>query len=241
MDTTNKQAVGYVRVSTEEQATEGVSLEAQELALRAYAAMRGFELVELVRDEGVSAGKALATREGGRRVLELVRGRKVAAVIGWKLDRLFRDCADCLLVTADWDKRAVSLHLIDMGGQAVDTSSAMGRFFLTVMAGAAELERNQVRDRTSAAMAHKASKGEYTGGQVPYGYRLDGARLVADDAEQAVLTVAMDAHAEGLSLRAIARRLAERGFTPRTGKGWHASTVRQLVTREPVRAALRVA
>ena len=241
MATTNKQAVGYIRVSTEEQATEGVSLEAQELALRAYAAMRGFELVELVRDEGVSAGKALAAREGGRRVLELVRGRKVAAVIGWKLDRLFRDCADCLTVTKDWDRRSVSLHLVDLGGQAVDTSSAMGRFFLTVMAGAAELERNQVRDRTAAAMQHKAHKGEHTGGRVPYGYQLEGERLVEDAAEQAVLAVAMAAHAEGLSLRAIGRRLAEHGFTPRTGKSWHASTVRQIVKREPVRAALRVA
>jgi len=61
------QAVLYVRVSTEEQATEGVSLEAQETSLRAYCAMRGLEVAELVIDAGVSAGKPLATREGGRR------------------------------------------------------------------------------------------------------------------------------------------------------------------------------
>ena len=56
-----------------------------------------------------------------------------------KLDRLFRNCQDCLQVTALWDRLGISLHLIDLGGQAIDTSSAMGRFFLTVMGGAAEI------------------------------------------------------------------------------------------------------
>jgi DNA invertase Pin-like site-specific DNA recombinase len=121
-----------------------VSLEAQESAMRAYCRMRGLEIVEMVRDGGVSAGKPLADREGGKRVLKLVHNHKVKGVIAWKLDRLFRDCSDCLLVTRRWDKQGVSLHLIDLGGQAVDTSSAMGRFFLTVIAGVAELERNQM-------------------------------------------------------------------------------------------------
>lgn len=85
--------VGYVRVSTEEQAAEGVSLDAQEAALRAYSAMRGLTLVEVVIDAGVSAGKPLSSREGGRRVLDLVKRGKVGAVIAWKLDRLFRDRA----------------------------------------------------------------------------------------------------------------------------------------------------
>ena len=168
-------AVAYLRVSTEEQATEGVSLGAQEAKLRAYCAMRGLELAELVVDPGVSAGKPLASRPGGERLLALVRSRRVRHVVAFKLDRLFRDCANCLDVTRAWDRAGVSLHLVDLGGQAVDTSSAMGRFFLTVMAGAAELERNQVAERTRFAMRHKHDRGEFNGGQPRYGYR------VADD------------------------------------------------------------
>lgn len=227
--TTKTRAVAYVRVSTEEQANEGVSLEAQEVKVRAYCALRGLELVELVVDAGVSAGKGLNTRDGGARVLELVKGRKVEAVVAMKLDRLFRDASDCLAVTAAWDKASVSLHLVDMGGQAVDTSSAMGRFFLTIMAGAAEMERNQIRERTRMAMAHKRSKHELVGA-VPYGFTLhdDGVRLVENNAEQLVIREARTLREAGLSLRGIAAALAARGFHARNGSVFDSQQVRRI-------------
>jgi DNA invertase Pin-like site-specific DNA recombinase len=226
-----ERAVLYIRVSTTEQATEGVSLEAQENRLRAYCAMRGLEVAEVVTDAGVSAGKALRTREGGARVLELVRSKTVASVVAYKLDRLFRDCADCLTVTREWDRKDVALHLVDLGGQAIDTSSAMGRFFLTVMAGAAELERGMVGERTAAAMAHKRSKLEYTGGEAPYGYEVatDGVSLVASDVEQGIIRAAHSLRAEGRSLRAVGAELERRGLLPRKGGQWHASNVTRLL------------
>jgi len=227
-------AVAYVRVSTEEQATEGVSLDAQEATLRAYCAMRGLELAEVVVDAGVSAGKPLATRNGGAHLLDLVRRGKVGAVVVYKLDRLFRDASDCLQVTAQWDKAGVALHLVDLGGQSVDTSSAMGRFFLTIMAGAAEMERNLIRERTSAAMQHKAARREYTGGQVPYGWTLDtdGVHLVANEAEQAIIAAAKTLREQGLSLRKVGETLAAEGMLPRSGGEWHAKTVRDLLNAE---------
>jgi len=226
-----KLAVAYVRVSTEEQASEGVSLDAQEAALRAYCTMRGLTLVELVTDAGVSAGKPLARREGGRCVLDLVKRGEVGAVVAWKLDRLFRDCADCLTVTGRWDKAGVALHLVDMGGQAIDTSTAMGRFFLTVMAGAAEMERNLVRERTSAGMAHKKAKGERVG-TVPFGYRLagDGVALEENPSEQEVIARVAALRREGLTLQAITDRLNADG-TPARGKRWHLTTVARLAKR----------
>jgi site-specific DNA recombinase len=224
--------IAYVRVSTEEQATEGVSLEAQEAALRAYCTMRGLELVDVVVDAGVSGGKPLSAREGGARVLEAVKARRVSAVVALKLDRLFRDASDCLGVTSSWDKAGVALHLVDMGGQAIDTSTAMGRFFLTVMAGAAEMERNLVRERTKAAMRHKQAKGEFTGGPTPFGFRLaaDGVRLEADAAEQRVLQLIDDLKGQGMSVRAIARALDLDG-TPSRGSRWHPTTVARLLKR----------
>ncbi len=110
-------AIGYVRVSTEEQAREGVSLEAQTRAVAAYCALRGLDLVRTVVDEGVSAGKPLGARAGGVAVLDAVKRRRVDAVVAYKLDRLFRDCADCLAVTRAWDKVGAALHLIDLGAR----------------------------------------------------------------------------------------------------------------------------
>lgn len=225
-------AIAYVRVSTEEQATEGVSIGAQEAAVRAYCTMRALDLVDVVIDAGVSAGKALATRDGGARVLAAVKRGDVSAVVAYKLDRLFRDCADCLTVTREWDRGDVALHLIDMGGQAIDTSTAMGRFFLTVMAGAAEMERNLIRERTTAAMAHMRSKGERVG-EVPYGYRLaaDGHTLEREPAEQACVALVRAYRTEGLSIRAIAARLDAEAVPARGGR-WHPTTVARLLERD---------
>jgi len=224
-------AVGYIRVSTEEQAGEGVSLEAQRAAVGAYCAMRGLTLAGIVSDPAVSAGKPLAKREGGRRVLAMVESGSVGAVVAWKLDRLFRDAADCLSVTGGWDRSGVALHLVDMGGQAIDTSTAMGRFFLTVMAGCAEMERNLVRERTCAALAHKRSKGERIG-QLPYGFRLgaDGRTLEPHPEEQGAIEAARAWRASGATFATIASRLAEERF-PARGKRWHTTTVVRLLKR----------
>jgi DNA invertase Pin-like site-specific DNA recombinase len=224
-------AIAYIRVSTEEQANEGVSLAAQEAKIRAYCTLRGLDLVEVVVDAGVSAWTPLADRAGGSRVQDMVRKRKADAVVALKLDRIFRNCSDCLAVTARWDKSGVALHLTDLGGQAVDTRSAMGRFFLTVMAGAAELERNQVGERTAMAMQHKAAQGEFTGGDAPYGFRVgeDGTHLEAVAHEQAVVEWARALRASGLSLRGVAAKLAERGLTTRTGKGFLPAQVSRML------------
>lgn len=230
-DSKSKTAVGYVRVSTEEQVEGGVSLEAQESALRAYCTMRGITLIEVVCDAGISAGKPLSTRTGGARVIELARRGTVGSVIAWKLDRLFRDCADCLTVTGEWDKREIALHLVDMGGQAIDTSTAMGRFFLTVMAGATEMERNLIRERTSTSMAYKKSKGERVG-QVPYGYKLaaDGITLEHDPEEQDIIFMVKGMRADGLTLQAITDKLNSDNV-PARGEKWHLTTVARILKR----------
>jgi len=209
---------------------EGVSMDAQRARIEAYCAMRDLRLAEIVADPGVSGGKPLCARDGGRRLLEIVKTRGATAVVALKLDRLFRNCADCLTVVGSWDKAGVSLHLVDLGGTAVDTSSAMGRFFLTVMAGAAELERNQVGERTSLALRHMAAMGQYTGGRAPFGFKLgDGGNLLADAQEKAALAEARRLRQEGLSLRAVARELEERGFVSRAGRAFGAGQVERMV------------
>lgn len=235
---TKLRAVAYCRVSTVEQAAEGVSLDAQDAALRAYCTFRGLDLVDVVVDAGISAGKPLAAREGGRRVLDLVADGDVDAVVALKLDRLFRDCADCLTVTDLWDRDGVSLHLVDMGGQTIDTSTAMGRFFLTVMAGAAEMERNLVRERTAGALQHLRAQGVQLGGEALGWTRDDD---TDDDGRKVVRKVAaecetvariLDLRAEGLTLQAIADTLTAEGRPTKRGGNWYPATVRNVLVRE---------
>lgn len=236
-ETSKSSAVIYCRVSTTEQADEGVSLEAQESALRAYCSMRGLDVVEVVIDAGVSAGKPLATRHGGLRVLEMVDAGTVGAVVAYKLDRLFRDCADCLTVTSGWDRLGVALHLVDLGGQAIDTSTAMGRFFLTVMAGAAEMERNLVSERTASALQHLKSKGVQLGGEALGWTRgdetdEDGRRIVREvDAEIETVERITDLRAAGYTLRAIADTLTAEGRPTKRGGKWYPATVRNIIRR----------
>ena len=278
-------AVAYVRVSTEEQAAEGVSLAAQEARLRAYAALRGLQIVQVIVDAGVSGGVPLGERAGGQQleaalrlarkqrngdtsgpdghakrdsvaaapsggsckadsvaafqvatVATVARGQRVAVgkrpvhVLAVKLDRLFRSTSDALETTSHWNARGVSLHLTDMGGSALDTSSAMGRFFLTMLAAVAEMERGLIGERTSAALQHKKAKGEQVSSDAPIGYRHEAGRLVVDEKEQATLEFIRAERARMASLRAITAKLnadLDR-FTPR-GRTWHLPTVARLV------------
>lgn len=224
-------AVCYVRVSTEEQAKEGVSLEAQEAKLRAYCAMTGLEVVKMIREEGVSAAKALYTRPGGEELLKLIARRQAEHVVSLKLDRLFRDAEDALHQTKAWDKAGIALHLVDMGGQTLNTAAAMGRFFLNVMAGFAELERNLIGERTSTALAHKKAQRQAYG-PTPFGFDRTGGRLVENVREQAVIDEIQQRRTAGTSLRAIAEELNDAGTPTKTGARWYASTINYLLGNE---------
>lgn len=219
-------AVGYVRVSTDEQAREGVSVDAQNEKIRAYCSLRDLELVEVIEDLGVSGGKPLSARLGGAKVLDMVKDKEVNTVVAVKLDRAFRDAADCLMVTKEWDKAEVAFHVIDLGGTSVDTKSAAGRFMLTVLAGAAEMERNLIRERTAAAMSYMKKKGQRVG-TVPYGFELatDGVMLEPVETEMEVVQRIYEMSRAGKSKGAIARTLNSEGVATKKDRRWHHTTV----------------
>jgi DNA invertase Pin-like site-specific DNA recombinase len=160
-----------------------------------------------------------------------VKQHKVDAVASYKLDRLFRDASDCLIVTKSWDQTDTALHLIDMGGQAIDTTSAMGRFFLTVMAGAAEMERNLIRERTLMGFAYKRKNNERLG-SIPYGCRLnaDGIHLEFDSDEQRIIGWIKQGKGCGWSLYETADWLNAHKIKAR-GKRWHVTTIRRVLLR----------
>ena len=215
-------AIGYTRCSTNEQADSGLGLDAQAERVRAYCTLKGLQLIDLIIDAGVSGGKPLASRDGGRSLLDALRRKRADAVVMLKLDRMFRNAGDCLTTVEQWERQGVSLHIADLGGNAIDTTSAAGRFMLVVLAGAAEMERNLTRERTRSAMAVKRANGKRIG-TVPYGCNLDtdGSTLVANEAEQAVITDIRAMRGQGMKLQQIATKLTQRGVPTKTGRSNH--------------------
>ena len=229
-----QKVVGYIRVSTKEQASEGVSLAAQRSKIENYVAYKGYELVELVADEGVSASKPLHTREGGIRVLEMADSKSVTAVIACKLDRLFRDALDCLEVTRRWDKHNVSMHLLDI---SLDTSTPYGRFFMTSIVAFAELERNMIGERIRVGMAQIKAEG-YQLGAPAFGQEYideddhNGRRLMGTVAKaRAIIKEMVDWRRTGLTYEDIAEKLNSRGIPTQKGRKWHRMTVYRILKR----------
>ncbi|HMF12333.1 MAG TPA: recombinase family protein [Gemmataceae bacterium] len=104
-------ALGYIRVSSEEQADSGLGLEAQRQRIAAYCAMKGLLLAEVFEDPGISGGKPLATRPAGSQLLAVAKKSKAIVVVA-KLDRLFRSVADAASVIAEFDKKGIPLVAI---------------------------------------------------------------------------------------------------------------------------------
>jgi DNA invertase Pin-like site-specific DNA recombinase len=208
--------IAYVRVSTDKQADKGVSLSAQRAKCAAYAELYDLELVEVIVDAGESA-KTL-DRPGLQRALALLKVGKAEALLVVKLDRLTRSVRDLGdLVAGPFAQGKAALLSV---GEQIDTRSAAGRLVLNVLASVSQWEREAIGERTSTALQHKKSLGEYTGGVVPYGFRLarDGQHLKEHQGEQPVLAEARRLRSAGLSLRAVARELGRKGFRSRVGR-----------------------
>lgn len=237
-------AVGYVRVSTEEQADEGVSLDAQEARLRAYCALRGLELVAVHRDEGVSGGKAFASHPAGSATIAAIAAGDVAQVVVTKIDRAFRNAVDCLATVDAWRGAGVALHFVDMGGQAVDTSTAMGGFFLLMMAGMAEWELATIRERTRTALQHKKVRGERLGAD-PLGLHTPAAGTPWEPIAEELTAVRFIVERRAgrgrnrpTAFREIAAALTAAGHRTKRGGRWHASTVRAVWERRALYTTL---
>jgi len=214
----------FIRVSTEEQAREGVSLSAQEERLRGYTMMAGLEIIAMIREEGISGKLPLAQRPGGKEILRLIREKQVQHVVALKLDRLWRSAEDALRYTREWDAQGITLHLADLGGTAISTSTAMGKMMLCILSGFSEWERNSLAEKTAMALQHKKRHREAYS-PTPYGYQREGDILVPDPQELAVVTRIQAMSTEGASLRQIVRTLNEEGIPSKTGGQWHSSAI----------------
>ena len=220
--------IGYVRVSTEEQAKHGISLDMQRSKIAAYAALEDMELIEIVADEGIS-GCNLKARPGIQRILEMVKSRQIKAVIVYKLDRLARNTIEALQVAKLMDRNGVALHSIT---EKLDTKSAMGRFFFTLMASIAEMERGIIAERICAAMSRKREKGEALNNNPPYGFRIVEDRIIPHSRERRTIMRIYELYAQKHTIHRIIQELAREGLFNRKGKPFGKTQVHNIIQQK---------
>lgn len=218
-------AIGYIRVSTEEQASEGVSLEAQRERIEAYAMLYDLELVDIYEDAGESASSL--ARPGLDAALMVLENHGAEAIVVAKLDRLTRSLKDLLDLIDQYF--AGDDYVLMSVAEQLDPRTASGRLVINILAAVAQWELETISERTKVALAHKRMRGEYTGGGVPYGYFLSiEGKLERDETEQAAISYAKEMRASGWTLRNIGKKLDE--YAPsRTGNPWTAGQIRRLV------------
>ena len=222
-----RNAIGYVRVSSDEQAESGLGLDAQRQRIRAYCELQELHLAAIFEDPGVSGGKPLSSRPAGSRLLENARTTRPVVVVVARLDRLFRSVADAAQTIADFDKKCIELVAVAEG---FDMTNPYGRAMAQMASVFAELERAMIRERTRAAMRVKRDRRERISGHVPFGWDLNPDGLLTHNiSELKVVALIKKMREQGKSLREIANSLNERGIKPKRAKCWlHSSVIRVL-------------
>jgi len=215
--------IGYVRVSTEEQAREGISLEAQKHKIKAWTEALDGDLLFISEDAGIS-GKLIRNRDGLRRAIEATCDKKAVLVV-YSLSRLSRSTRDTLMVADKLDKAGADLVSLS---ERIDTTTAAGKMVFRMLAVLNEFERDQISERTSAILQHKKAKCEVYS-PIPYGFKRDGDKLVPCESEQRVIVDIIRKKRRGMSLRAIAADLNVAGIPAKRGGIWYASTVKNIL------------
>ena len=221
-------AIGYVRVSTEEQADSGLGLEAQRAAIRCAAERMGLDIAEWFSDEGVS-GKSIDGRFGLLAAIDSMK--KGYVLIVSRRDRLARDS-----MLACWIEKEVAKRqgrIVSVAGEGTDNDDPTSVLMRRIVDAFSEYERLLIGARTKAALRVKAKRGERVGRHATYGYRLDENGVqIADAHEQEGIRLMIQLRKEGLSYARIAAELQVLGYEARSGQRLSAKVVRDILIRK---------
>jgi DNA invertase Pin-like site-specific DNA recombinase len=222
--------INYSRVSTSEQADSGVSLEAQEAKLAAYAELFDLEVVEAIADAGESA-KSL-NRPGLQRALAMLKRGEADGLAVVKLDRLTRSVADWQTLIDGWFGERAGKQLFSVG-DSIDTRTAAGRLVLNVLMSVAAWEREAIGERTREALRHKIRCNQRCG-KVRFGFDLagDGKTLIPNVTEQRAIAMITSLRAAGRTLRQIAAELTAHGVRTKEGGAWTHTAVARILQRK---------
>ena len=207
----SRAVIGYVRVSTGEQADSGLGIDAQRAFITAEATRKGWDLVDIIEDAGWSA-KSL-DRPGMARALELLSTGQAGVLVVAKLDRATRSTIDAAQLIERSEREGWALVALDLG---LDPTTPTGELVATIMAAVAQWERRAIAQRTKEALAAKRAAGVRLGRPV----------ALPESVRERIL----GAHRDGAGWSAIARQLnAESIPTAHGGARWYPSAVRAVV------------
>ena len=218
-------AIGYIRVSTEDQATDGVSLDAQRAKIEAWAIANDYTLTAVHIDAGISGTKA--DRPGLSKALEAVKTTGAALVV-YSLSRLARSTKQTLEIADRLEKAGADLVSLT---EKIDTTTAAGKMVFRMLAVLAEFERDQVSERTRAAMVHKKQKRQVYS-PIPFGWNRNGDTLELNSDEQKAISDMKRWRADGWTLQAIADELKRRRIEAKKGGGWTPKTVSRIIEND---------
>ena len=203
-------AIGYIRVSTQEQAQSGLGLEAQAVAIREEATRRGWDL-EIIADEGESGSKI--DRPGLLIAKDALARGEAQALIVAKQDRLMRSSLGWAQIVSQSQDQKWSLICLDIN---LDTASPMGECMGSILAAVAQFELESIRKRTKDALAVKKSQG----------YRLGRPATMPEETRARINAL----RNSGVTLQGVADTLNTEGIpTARGGSKWYASTVQKAI------------
>jgi site-specific DNA recombinase len=191
----------YIRVSTEEQAKEGISIPAQKDRLAAFCKAKDFDIFDFYIDEGFSAGSL--KRPQLKRLLDDARTKKFSNIVVYKIDRFSRNLKD--LITLLDEFKGLKVNFIS-ASEPIDTTSAIGNAFMQIIGVFAELERGMVTERVKLAFDKKLSMKEYLS-RPPLGYRVEGKTLVIDEEKAKLIREIFADRLAGVNFRETCSRL----------------------------------
>lgn len=225
--------VAYLRVSTERQAEQGLGLDVQRQAIRAWSKRNGHRIALWTADEGVSGANGAETREGLSTALLAVKEKTAQGLVSYNLDRLARVLHVQEGILGQVWAYGGAVFTVEDGEVREDDTEDPYRTAMRQMRGVfSQLERAVIRKRMRDGRRMKAEKGGYAYGAPPLGQRADDRQLVPDEEEQRTVARIAELHASGASTREIAAVLSSEGFKTKRGNDtWHSATVARAVRR----------
>lgn len=214
----------WIRVSTGKQA-EGDSPEIHEKRARAYAESKDWDVVTIYHLEGIS-GKSVSAKEETQRMLQDIANGTVDCVIFSKLARFARNTKE-LLEFADIFQ-ACNASMVSLQ-ESIDTSSASGRFFYTILAAMGQWEREETVERILASNRTRRSLGKMVGGMASYGFDIVDAKLVINPKEAPIRKLMYELFLEYKRYKMVAEELNKRGYRTRKGKAFEGNGIRRLL------------
>jgi site-specific DNA recombinase len=223
-------AIGiYVRVSTQEQANEGYSIAAQKERLKAFCAAQGWEDYKFYVDEGVSAKDT--DRPQLNQLLEHIKNGQISMILVYRLDRLTRSVRDLYTLLDALEKYNCTFK---SATEMYDTSTAMGRMFIGLVALLAQWETENLSERIKMALEEKVSSGERVG-NIPYGFNLSPEEKLIKNEKSSVVLEIIEKVKNGMSANSIANYLN----SVNDDRDWHPMAVLRILKNPAIYGATK--